>query len=137
MARNRGCVALEEKRACRWDFESLLQAVCKAQALSHKWGTLGARATLCPHVMEAHSPGTPFGWFYPRLISFLAWRNVPPLALLNVGRCESLWCNLALLFFAGERSSELHEDNSSSVGVSMLSEIMGSFPLLQAVGCFS
>ena len=62
---------------------------------------------------------------------------MPPLALLNVRRCESLWHDLALLFFVGERSGELPEDNSSSAGVSMLSGMMGSFPLLQAVGCFA
>ena len=42
-----------------------------------------------------------------------------------------------MLFFVGERSSELLEDNSSSAGVSMLSEMIGSFPLLRAVGCFA
>ena len=30
-------------------------------------------------------PGTSFGWFCPWPISLIAWRNVPPLALLNVG----------------------------------------------------
>ena len=35
-------------------------------------------------------PSTPFGWFCPRHVSLLAWRNVPLFALLNVGRCERL-----------------------------------------------
>ena len=42
-----------------------------------------------------------------------------------------------MLFFVGERSSELLEDNLSSVGVSMLSEMTGSFPLLRVTGCFA
>ena len=42
-----------------------------------------------------------------------------------------------MLFFAGERSGELLEDNSSFAGVSMLSGTMGSFPLLRVVGCFA
>ena len=55
MARNRGCVALGEKRACRWDFESLLQVVCRAQALFHMRGTLGAGAPLLLCVMQKRS----------------------------------------------------------------------------------
>ena len=62
---------------------------------------------------------------------------MPPLALLNAGRCERLWLDLALLFFAGERSGGLLEDNSSSARVSMLSGTMRSFPLLRAIGCFA
>ena len=66
-------------------------------------------------------PGTPFGWFYPRPISLIAWQNVPPLALLNDGRCECLCHDLALLFFVRERSDELLEGNLSFARVSMLS----------------
>ena len=62
---------------------------------------------------------------------------MPPLTLLNVGRWERLWRDLALLFFVGKRFDELSEDNSSSNVVSMLSETMGFFPLLRAVGCFA
>ena len=78
-------------------------------------------------------PGTSSGWFYPRPVSLLAQRNVPLLALLNTGRCERLWRNLALLLFDGERFGELPENNSSSTEVSMLSGTMGSFPLSRAV----
>ena len=42
-----------------------------------------------------------------------------------------------MLFFVGERSSELLEDNSSSAGVSMLSKMIGSCPLLRSMGCFA
>ena len=52
-------------------------------------------------------PGTPFCWFYPRPVSLLAQRNVLLSALLNVRQCERLWPNLALIFFAGERSGDL------------------------------
>ena len=62
---------------------------------------------------------------------------MPPLALLNAGRCERLWLDLALLFFAWERFGGLLEDNSSSARVSMLSGTMCSFPLLQEIGCFA
>ena len=47
-------------------------------------------------------PSAPFGWFYPRPVSLLTRRNAPPLALLNAGRCERLWHELALLLFAKE-----------------------------------
>ena len=80
---------------------------------------------------------TSFGWFYPRPISFLARRNLPLSTLLNAGRCECLWLDLALLLFAGERFRELSEDNSSPVGVSTSSGTMGSFPLSRAVGCLA
>ena len=81
--------------------------------------------------------GTSFGWFCPRPVSLLTWRIVPPLDLLNAGQCELLWRNLALLFFAGEWSGDLPEDNSSFAEVFMLSRMMSSFPLLRAVGCFA
>ena len=74
-------------------------------------------------------PGASFGWFCPRPVSLLARRNVPLSALLNVGRCECLWHNLALLLFVRERFSALLEDNSSSVGVSTSLGMMGYFPL--------
>ena len=41
--------------------------------------------------------GTPFGWFCPRPFSLLSRRNVPLSTLLNVGRCECFWHDLALL----------------------------------------
>ena len=44
---------------------------------------------------------------------------------------------MALLLFARERLGELPEDNSLSVGVSMLLGTTGSFLLLRAVGCLS
>ena len=59
---------------------------------------------------------------------------MPLLALLNAGRCECLWRDLALLLFAGERFGELPEDNLSSVGVSTLSRTMGSFALSRGLG---
>ena len=58
---------------------------------------------------------------------------MPLSVLLNAGRCERLWCDLALLLFFGERSGERLEDSSSSVGISTLSGMMDSFPLLPAV----
>ena len=82
-------------------------------------------------------PGTLFGWLCPQPISFLAQWNVPLLVLPNVGRCEHLLRDLALLLFSGERSGELLEDSMSSIGVSTLSGMMGSFPLLRAVGCLT
>ena len=82
-------------------------------------------------------PGTSFSLFYRRLVSLLAQRNVPLSALLNAGQCERLCRDLALLLFARERSGELFEDSSSSAGVSTLSVMMGSFPLLWAVGCLA
>ena len=130
-------MALREKRACRWNFDSLLQVVCKAQALSQRQGTLGAWAELRPECNVDAFSGTPFGWFYPRPASLLDQLNVPLSALLNAGRCEHLWCDLALLLFAGERSGELLEDSSSSAGVSTLLGTMGPFPLLRAVGCLA
>ena len=81
--------------------------------------------------------GTSFGWFFPWHVSLLARSNVPLSTLLNAGRCNYLWCDLALLVFVGERFGELPEDNSSSVGVSASSRMMGSFPLLRAVGCLA
>ena len=45
--------------------------------------------------------------------------------------------HLALPPFARVRSGELPEDNSSSVGVSMLSGTIGSFPLLRVIGCLA
>ena len=73
-------------------------------------------------------PSTSFGWFFPRPVSLLTRRNVPLSALLNVGQCECLLSNLALLLFARERFSELPEDNSSSARGSTSSGTMGSFP---------
>ena len=72
-------------------------------------------------------PGTSFGWFCPRPVFLLARRNGPLSALLNVGRYESLQCDLALLLFSRERSGELPKDNSSSTGLSMLLERWASF----------
>ena len=63
-------------------------------------------------------PTTSFGWFYPRPVSLLARQNVLLSTLLNAGRCECLWRDLALLLFVEEKFSELPEDNSSSAGVS-------------------
>ena len=81
--------------------------------------------------------GTLFSWFCPRPVSLLTRRNVPLSALLNAGRCECLWHDMALLPFIRERFGELPEDNSSSIGVSTSSRTMGSFPLLRAVGCLT
>ena len=81
--------------------------------------------------------GTSFGWFFPWHVSLLAWPNVPLSTLLNARRCECLWYDLALLVFVGERFGELLEDNSSSVGVSASSRMMGSFPLSRVVGCLA
>ena len=78
-----------------------------------------------------------FGWFYHRSVSLLAWRNVPLSALLNTGRCECLWHDLALLLFSYERFGELPEDNSSFFGVSTSSGTMGSFPLSRAIRCLT
>ena len=47
--------------------------------------------------------------------------------LLNAGRCEYLWCDLALLLFAEKRFGELPEDNSSSTGVSTSSRPCAPF----------
>ena len=80
---------------------------------------------------------TPFDWFCPRPVSLIAHQNVPLSVLLNAGRCEHLWPDLALLFFARERSDELPKDSSSSIRVSSLLETMCSFPLLRAVVCFA
>ena len=46
---------------------------------------------------------------------------------------------LSRAFFAGERlkDGELPEDNSSFAGVSTLSGITGSFPLLRVIGCIA
>ena len=54
---------------------------------------------------------------------------MPLLALLNAGRCECLWRDLAL-----ERFGELPKDNLSSAGVSTLSRTMGSFALSRGLG---
>ena len=58
------------------------------------------------------------------------------MASLKARRCEALLCDLALVFFVGEgpKGRKLLEDNSSSVGASASSRIMGSFPLLQGTG---
>ena len=82
-------------------------------------------------------PGTSFGWFFPRTVSLLTRRNVPLSELLNAWRCERLWRDLALLLFAGERSGKLPGDNSPSLGESMLSGTMSSFPLLRAIECLA
>ena len=55
-----------------------------------KVGYIGGMGGITPTWNANAFLGTPFGLFCPRLVSLLAWRNVPPLALLNVGRCESL-----------------------------------------------
>ena len=70
------------------------------------------------------------GWFCPLLASLLALREAPLTASLKAGRCEVLLCDLALVFFVGERpkGGELPEDNLSSARESASSGIMGLFP---------
>ena len=75
--------------------------------------------------------GTLFCWFCPRSVSLLAQKNVPLSTLLNARRCEHFWCDVASLLFARKRSDELPEDSSSSVRVSTLLGMIGSFPLLR------
>ena len=55
-----------------------------------KAGYIGGMGSIMPTCNENAFLGTPFGWFCPRLVSLLAWQNVPLLALLNVGRGEPL-----------------------------------------------
>ena len=73
--------------------------------------------------------GTVFGWLYSRLVSPLTWQSRPLLVLLNAGRCECLWLDLALLLFSREGFGELSDDNSSSARVSMLLGMMSLFSL--------
>ena len=80
---------------------------------------------------------TALGWHCSRLVSLLARRSRPSSVLLNAGRCECLWRDLALLLFVEEGFGELPEDNSSFFGISALSGMMSFFPLLRAVGCFA
>ena len=60
---------------------------------------------------------------------------------LTARRCECFLRDLALalpqafLHGGGLVDGDLSKDNSSSVGVSPSSEIMGSFPLLWTIGC--
>ena len=74
-------------------------------------------------------PSATFSWLHSRPIFPLARRSMPLSELLNIGRCECLWRDLALLLFSGERFGELPKDNSSSARVSMLSGTLGFFPL--------
>ena len=55
-----------------------------------KAGYIGGMGGITPTCNANAFLSTPFGWFCPRLVSLLAWQNVPPLALLNVGRCKPL-----------------------------------------------
>ena len=57
--------------------------------------------------------------------------------LLNVGRCECPWLDLALLLFVGEGFGELLKDSLSSVGISTSSGMMDFFPSSRTVGCFA
>ena len=57
---------------------------------------------------------TVFGWLYPRHVSLITRQINPFLMLLNAGRWECLWRDLALLLFSRERFGELPEDSSSS-----------------------
>ena len=78
-----------------------------------------------------------FGWLYPRPVSPPARRSKQLLVLLIAGLCECLYHNLARLLFDGEGYGKVPEDNSSSIGASALSRIMGFFPLSRTVGCFA
>ena len=82
-------------------------------------------------------PRSRFGLFYPLPAFLLALRDAPLKVPLKAGRCKGLFRDLALVFFAGERpkDEELLKDNSSSAGVSTSPVTMGSFHLLQAIGC--
>ena len=69
--------------------------------------------------------------------SLLARWDASLKASLKASRCKVLLCDLALVFFIGERpkGKELHEDNSLSARASTSLWIMGSFPLLRGTGC--
>ena len=81
--------------------------------------------------------GAAFGWLCPRHVSLLAWLSRSLSMLLNAGRCECPWPDLALLLFTREGFGELLKENSSSVWISTSPGMMGLFPLSQKVWCFA
>ena len=62
--------------------------------------------------------GAAFGWLFPRPVSLLAQQSRSLSMLLNAGRCECPWPDLALLLFIGEGFGELLKDSSSSARIS-------------------
>ena len=81
--------------------------------------------------------GTAISWLYPWPVSLLSWRSMPLSVLLNAGRYECPWRNLALLLFAEEGFGKLLENSSSFVGISTSLGMIDFFPLSRTVGCFA
>ena len=102
-----------------------------------KAGCIDGMTDTTPGINAYTFSGATFSWLCSRPASLLSWRSRPLLVLLNVGRCECLWRDLALLLFVGEGFGKLYEDNSSSAGVSASSGTMGFFPLSRMIGCFA
>ena len=90
-----------------------LLAACRKLVLYRRQDAQVALVALRLWAIPTRSRGLS-SWFYPLLAFLLARRDALLTVSLKAGRCEGILCDLALVFFAGERlkDGELLEDNS-------------------------